>query len=55
MIEFYPSFESALQEGDISDEVKDFILEDLNAAYETMQELREDINPISFPKKKILL
>lgn len=52
LIEFYLSFESVLQEGDMTDEVRNFILEDLNGNYETLQDLTEDINYIIFPKRR---
>ena len=51
-IEFYPLFESALQDGKICYEVRDFLLEDLNNCYSTFQDLREEINHISIPKKR---
>ena len=51
-IEFYPLFESALQDGKICYEVRDFWLEDLNNCYSTFQDLREEINHISIPKKR---
>ena len=44
-------FEAALQDGVICDEVRDFMLEDLNNNYETFGELREDIEHISVLKK----
>ena len=52
LIEFYPLFESALQEGEMCNEVRDFLLEDLDSFYSTFQDLREDINHISVPKKR---
>ena len=52
LIEFYPLFESALQDGKICYEVRDFLLEDLNNCYSTFQDLREEINHISIPKKR---
>ena len=52
LIEFYPLFENALQEGELCDEVRYFLLEDLNNCYPTLQDLREDINHISIPKKR---
>ena len=42
LIEFYPLFESALQEGAMCDEVRDFLLEDLG----------EEINHTSISKKR---
>ena len=51
-IEFYHLFESALQEGEMCDEVRDFLLQDLDNCYSTFQDLREEINQISIPKKR---
>lgn len=34
----------------MTDEVRNFILKDLNRNYETLQDLTEDINHIIFPK-----
>ena len=52
LIEFYPLFESALQEGAMCDEVRDFLLEDLDNCYSTFQDLREEINHTSISKKR---
>ena len=52
LIEFYPLFESALQDGEICDKVRDFLLEDLDNCYSTFQDLREEINHVSIPKKR---
>ena len=52
LIEFYPLFESALQDGEICDKVRDFLLEDLDNCYSTFQDLREEINHISISKKR---
>ena len=53
LIEFYPLFENALQQGELRDEVRAFLLEDLDNCYPAFQDLREEINHISIPKKKI--
>ena len=55
LIEFYPLFENALQEGELCDEARDFLLEDLDNCYPAFQDLREEINHISIPKKKFPL
>ena len=47
----YSLFEAALQDGVICDEVRDFMLEDLNNNYESFGELREGIEHISVLKK----
>ena len=52
LIEFYPLFESVLQDGEICDKVRDFLLEDLDNCYSTFQDLREEINHISISKKR---
>ena len=52
LIEFYHLFESALQEGEMCDEVRDFLLQDLDNCYSIFQDLREEINHISIPKKR---
>ena len=52
LIEYYPLFENAIQEGDMCDEVMNFLLEDLNNCYSTLEELREEIDHISIPKKR---
>ena len=52
LIDFCPSFENALRESDLSDEVRDFMLEDLNNTYETLQDLRNEINHITVPDKR---
>ena len=52
LIEYYPLFENAIQEDDMCDEVMNFLLEDLNNYYSTLEELREEI---SIPKKRFNL
>ena len=53
LIEFYLLFENALQDGELCDEVRDFMLEDLNNCYSTFQDLREEIDHISIPKRRL--
>ena len=52
LIEYYPLIEKAIEEGDMCDEVRGFLAEDLNDCYPTIKELREDIYHISVPKNK---
>ena len=52
LIEHYPLFENALQEGGMCDEVMNFLLEDLDTCYPTLQDLREEINQILIPERK---
>ena len=42
-LEYYPLFEKAIKNGDICDEVRSFLLENLKECYSTIGELREDI------------
>ena len=50
--EFYLLFEKALDDGDVSDEVRNFLVEDLDDCYPTLMELKDNIHHISLPKKK---
>ena len=50
-LEYYPLFEKAIKNGDICDEVRSFLLADLNECYSTIGELREDICHVSVPKR----
>ena len=52
LIQLYPLFENALQGGELCDEVRNFMLEDLNINYSSLQDLREEIDHISIPKKR---
>lgn len=51
LFEFYPEFEAVLNDGDISDEVCNFQLEDLDDCYLTLVELKDDIHRVQLPKK----
>lgn len=46
LFEFYPQFEAVLNDGDISDEVCNFLLEDLDDCYLTLVELKDDIHHV---------
>ena len=52
LIQFYPLFENALQEGELSNKLRNFILEDLDNNYSSLQDLREEIDHISVPEKR---
>ena len=52
LIEYYPLFEKAIEEGNICDEVRSFLAEDLNDCYPAIKELRGDIYYISVPKNQ---
>ena len=52
LIEYYPLFGNAIQEGDMCDKVMSFPLEDLKNCYSTLEELREETDHISFLKKR---
>ena len=52
LIQFYPLFENALQEGELSNKLRNFMLEDLDNNYSSLQDLREEIDHISTPKKR---
>ena len=54
LIEYYPLFEVAIQEGDMCDEVRNFLLEDLKNCYSTLEELREEIDHISIPRRDLI-
>ena len=49
--EFYLLFEKAPDYGQVSDEVRNFLVEDLDDCYLTMMELKGNIHHISLPKK----
>ena len=51
-MEFYPLFEKALDDGDLADEVRNFLLEDLDDCYSTLLQLKEEIQYVSIPKKR---
>ena len=52
LIKFYPLFGSALQDGEICDEVINFLLEEIDKCYSTFKDLSEEGNHISIPKKR---
>ena len=50
-LNIFIDFEDALQHGNATEEVMDFIREDLCGAYDTFSSLRQDIEKISLPKR----
>ena len=51
LFEVYPMFERALDDGDMSDEFRNFLVEDLDDCYPTLSEIKDDIHHIDIPKK----
>ena len=51
LLNIFTDFEDALQDGEPSEEVINFIREDLCNVYDTFNNLRDDIEKISVPKK----
>ena len=52
LLEFYPLFEKALDDGDVADEVRNFLLEDLDDCYSTLLKLKEETQHVSLSKKR---
>ena len=52
LLEYHPLFEKAIEDGNICDKVRSFLVGDLNDCYSTLKELREDIYHVSVPKRK---
>ena len=52
LFEVYPTFERVL-DGDMCNECRDFLAEELHDCYPTLSELKDDIHHIDIPKKKI--
>ena len=52
LLEYYPLFGKALDDGDICDEVRDFLSEDLDDCCSTLKELKDNILHVSVPKKE---
>ena len=51
LLEFFPEIENAPDTGGMSEEFKNFLLEDFNNQYSTLREIKDDINHIVLPKK----
>ena len=51
LLAFYPLFEKALDDGDVADEVRNFLLEDLDDCYSTLLKLKEETQHVSLSKK----
>ena len=54
LLELYPLFKNALDEGDVSDEVRTFLAEDLDDCYSTLMELKRRYSTRFIPQKEIL-
>ena len=54
MLGFCPLFEKALDDGDVADEARKFLLEDLDDCYSTLAELKEEIYHVSLPKRRFI-
>ena len=52
LLEFYALLEKALDDGDVADEVRNFLLEGLDHCYSTLLELKEEIQHVLLPKKR---
>lgn len=52
LMRLFPTVESALDDGEMSEEFKNFIFEHFDGAYSTVSELKEDIERIVVPKNK---
>ena len=53
LVKVFPEVENALGRGDMSEEFKNFLLEDLNDQYPTLRKMKDDINHIILPKKNL--
>lgn len=53
--EVYSMFENVLEDGDISEGFKNFLVEDLHDSYPTLLDLKSDVEHINIPKKKSVL
>ena len=51
LVESFPEVENAIDTQDMSEEFKNFLLEDLIDQYPTLREMKDDINHIILPKK----
>ena len=51
LVKVFPEVENALGRGDISEEFKNFLLEDLNDQYPTLRKMKDDINHIILLRK----
>ena len=51
LLELSPMLERTLNNGDMSDEFKTFMMEDLGNVYTTLSELKEDIDHIAISKR----
>ena len=54
LVELSPVVETALEDEDISDAFEDFMLEELNNLYSTVEELKETNDNVIVPKKRFV-
>ena len=54
LLNMHNHFGTALQDGVINDEIRDFMVEDLGDTYKTFPDLRKDIEKIVVPEKYFL-
>ena len=53
-VELFPVVEGALEDGNASVEFKDFMIEELDNVYSTVEELKETIDNVVVPKKRFV-
>ena len=53
LVDIFSAVESAFEDGDISVEFKDFMLEELHNVYSTVSEMKEEIDNIAVSKKDL--
>ena len=53
LVDIFSDFESAFEDGDISVEFRDFMLEELHNVYSTVSEMKEEIDNIAVSKKDL--
>ena len=53
LVDIFSAVESALEDGDISVEFKDFMLDDLDNVYSTVSEMKGEIDNIAVNKKDL--
>ena len=52
LVKLFPVVESALEDGDTSVKFEDFLKEELDNAYSTVEELKQAIDKVIVPKKR---
>ena len=54
LVELFPVVESALEDEDVSDDFEDFMSEEYDNLYSTVEELKETIDNVVVPKKRFV-